>query len=234
MSSSGEQETRAPTQSDLVRRVIEAARGGIHTVTLATIVSYDATKNPPRAIISLIPCSRSRDEDNVVSCHRVDPIANCPVLWPGAGDLFALTFPLVVGDTVAVLVAERSIAEWLQTGASQTEPRDPRRFDYSDAIVLPGMLHVAGAATADMHDAAAAVLFGAEWKLGSAAATKAVALAPEVAADLGTLKSAIDAGAAAAIVAGGDAAHWGAFTVGLAAGLVGWPAAVGATKVKAE
>ena len=231
--SSGSLPTTEPRDGDVYRALARAVAGGIHTTTIGTIVSYDATQSPPRATVRLIPCSRRGGSDGVDVCFRVPNLTGCPVMFPGAGSAYAITWPLTAGDTVAVLVAERSIAEWLETGSDTTEPADPRRHDYSDAFILPGMLHVSATATADMHDPAALVAFAASIKLGSAAASQAVALQPEVTTDLSTLESAILAASTAA-GAIGDAAQWAAFSAALSAALTAWPAAAGATKVEAE
>ena len=229
----GSAPTTEPRDGDVYRALARAVAGGIHTMSVGTVVSYDAAQSPPRATVRLIPCNRRMGSDGADECFRVPPLTGCPVMFPGAGSAYALTWPLAAGDTVAVLIAERSIAEWLETGGTATEPADPRRHDYSDAFILPGALHVAATATADMHDPAALVAFAASIKLGSAAASSAVALQPEVTTDLSTLESAI---VAAATAAGsiGDVAQWSAFSSTLSAALTGWPAAAGATKVEAE
>ena len=231
--SSGSLPTTEPRDGDVYRALARAVAGGIHTTTIATVVSYDATSSPPRATVRLIPCSRRSGSDGVDVCFRVPNLAGCPVVFPGAGAGIAITWPLAVGDTVAVLVAERSIAEWLETGSDTTEPADPRRHDYSDAFILPGMLHVSATATPDMHDPAALVAFASSIKLGSAAASQAVALQPEVTTDLNTIAAALQSAATAA-GAIGDVAQWSAFAATLAAALAAWPAAAGATKVEAE
>jgi hypothetical protein len=225
--------TTEPRDGDVYRALARAVAGGIHTMSVATVVSYDATSSPPRATVRLIPCNRRMGEGGVDECFRVPPLTGCPVIFPGAGAGIAITWPLAAGDTVAVLVAERSIAEWLETGGDATEPSDPRRHDYSDAFILPGALHVAATAPADMHDPAALVAFASSIKLGSAAAASAVALQPEVTTDLETLEAAVLAGSTAA-GAIGDVAQWSAFSAAFSAALTAWPAAAGAAKVQAE
>lgn len=231
--SSGALPTTEPRDGDVYRALARAVAGGIHTMTIATVVDYDATTSPPRATVRLIPCNRRMTQTGGDECFRVPPLTRCPVVFPGAGSTYALTWPLAAGDTVAVLIAERSVAEWLETGATATEPSDPRRHDYSDAFILPGALHVAAGATSGMHDPAALVAFAPSVKLGSASASSAVALQPEVATDLDTLATALQ-NAATAAGAIGDPGQWSAFATTLAAALAAWPAAAGATKVEAE
>lgn len=64
------------------------------------------------------------------------PLANRPVLWAAAG-MFGIDGELGAGDDVVLLVSNRSIAEWMAQSSPDITPADLRRFDLSDALVLP-------------------------------------------------------------------------------------------------
>jgi hypothetical protein len=54
-----------------------------------------------------------------------------------AGDAF-ISLPLKRGDYVGLLFSERSLDIWLATGGT-VDPKDPRKFDISDAVAYPGI-----------------------------------------------------------------------------------------------
>jgi hypothetical protein len=66
-------------------------------------------------------------------------IVEVPVVWPRAQNgAVGMTMPLRPGDGVALHFAQRSLEGWL-SGQSDTVPDDPRRFDLSDAVAVPGL-----------------------------------------------------------------------------------------------
>jgi hypothetical protein len=68
------------------------------------------------------------------------------VRFPGGdGDRFSMSWPLAEGDTVKLVVADRSIDEWLTEGGEDVTPSDLRKHDFSDAIVEPGLRSFADA-----------------------------------------------------------------------------------------
>lgn len=123
---------------DVVDAIIEIVRGEIaviRSVTPARVVSYDPVTE--RATVQ--PTLRGRyvdqDQEQLVT-YLPAPIAARPVLWMSAGEL-GMTGELVKDQEVTLLISDRSIAEWLQTGGADVTPADLRRFDLSDAMVLP-------------------------------------------------------------------------------------------------
>lgn len=49
-----------------------------------------------------------------------------------------MTFPLKRGDTGFIIFSQRSMERWLASG-EDVEPGDPRKFDLTDAIFIPGI-----------------------------------------------------------------------------------------------
>jgi hypothetical protein len=68
-------------------------------------------------------------------------INNVPVIWPRTS-LGSISFPLTHGDGVLLIFSERSLDEWLSNGGALA-PNDPRQFDLSDAIAIPGLFSFA-------------------------------------------------------------------------------------------
>ena len=63
-------------------------------------------------------------------------IAGIPVAFPsGDGGSASVTFPIKVGDGVLLSFSSRQIDDWMTGGDSQ----DPRRFDLTDAMAIPGL-----------------------------------------------------------------------------------------------
>lgn len=67
------------------------------------------------------------------------PLINAvPVVFPsGGGGQTSFTFPLVKGDPVMLVFAQRSLEVWKSKGGV-VNPGDPRRFNLSDAVAYPG------------------------------------------------------------------------------------------------
>lgn len=137
--------SQSPDISDVIREYVKAGCARIHTALPAVVVTYDATTQ--KATVQ--PVIRPRIDDPNLDVERVTltpipPIPNVPVLWRSGGGpaaastRWAHTAGLLPGDPVTLLIAERSTDEWRTTGAIDNLPLDARRFDLSDAIVIPG------------------------------------------------------------------------------------------------
>jgi len=64
-------------------------------------------------------------------------LTNVPIVFPRT-KTSGITFPINRGDGVLLLFSERALERWYSTG-KDSEPGDPRRFDLSDAIAVPGL-----------------------------------------------------------------------------------------------
>jgi hypothetical protein len=112
--------------------------GKLNVSLPATILSYNATNQT--ATVQIVPAARRHDpETNAWVPEPFPPIANVPVVFPsGSGGAYTITWPLLPGDPVLLVVCDRSTDEWRATGAPQTVPQDVRRLDLTDAVALPG------------------------------------------------------------------------------------------------
>jgi len=63
-------------------------------------------------------------------------LIHCPVVFPSGGG-FTLTFPLVVGDEVLIVFANRCIDAWHEHGGVQPQ-MELRLHDINDGFALPG------------------------------------------------------------------------------------------------
>ena len=64
-------------------------------------------------------------------------ITEVPVQFPRSKNA-GMTFPLERGDLCIIIFCQRSMERWLASG-EDVEPGDPRKFDLTDAIVIPGI-----------------------------------------------------------------------------------------------
>lgn len=218
--------TDQPSETDTIREIVRSEIARLHTSIPAVVLSYDRTTQ--RATVQpVVRFSRRDAETGERVTYQAPPIANCPVAWPSSGSA-SLTWDLANGDPCVLVFSERSLDEWLTTGEIDNEPADPRRHHLSDAVVFPGARSFADALPAAAYAAGATVLRGADIRLGSSAASDAVALSSLVSGALSTLKTAITA---TVVVAGDGGAS---FKATLLAALSSWPPSLGASKVKAE
>jgi hypothetical protein len=153
----------------------------IHVSLPGIVTEYDSTTQV--ATVQLAIQLKGQDGEY----ESLPPIAEVPVLWPGAAAGF-LHVPLVAGDAVLVVFSEEDYSGWYETG-SVSAPVVQARHDLH-AVAIPGLRrrgqgfsatggHVTVASTGNLH-------------LGSDAATAAVALAPAVTSQLADLKTAIN------------------------------------------
>jgi len=213
-----------PSQAEVLQQTARAAAGAVKVALPAHVVAYD--RDEQRATIQIAIAYRVVDDRAQETFRTRPPVPRVPVVWVGA------TWDLAAGDSGMVVFADRSIDEWLETGEQSVEPQDARRFDITDAIFIPGLRPFADPLPAAAVAAGAVVLWDrgtSDLRLGSSAATSPVALGDEVDDRLTALANAItswtpvpnDGGAALK-------------TILAALITAGWPASVGATKVKAE
>lgn len=178
--------TAKPSSSDLLAMAGQAALGKVNVALPASVLSYD--RDTQKAVVQVAVCYRVRDADGTESQRCRPPAANVPVLWLG------VSWDLEAGDTGLVVVCDRAINVWKSTGNSATEPADPRRFDISDAVFLPGLRSFADPLPAEAVEEGAVVLWDrgtGDLRLGSAAATDPVALSSLVAGELAAIAAAI-------------------------------------------
>lgn len=117
--------------SQILKQAIQYNLLGIHTALPGQIESYDYSQQKA----DVKPLIKRNYKDGEVTALPV--ITSVPVIWPRAGNA-SLTFPLNKGDGVLLVFSERSMDTWLSIG-SDAVPGDPRKFDLSDAIAIPGL-----------------------------------------------------------------------------------------------
>lgn len=133
-------DNETPTLEQVLQRAIERRLSEMHTAIPARIESFDGTK------ASVQPLLKRKLLDGTLIDLPI--VTNVPILWQRTGKAF-ITFPIKAGDTGTLLVAERSIDTWLVAGGL-VSPEDPRKFNLSDGMFLPGLYPNNDAPTVDL------------------------------------------------------------------------------------
>lgn len=181
-----------PSLVDVVQAALAAGLGPVRVAIPAVVVDYDSARQTVTA--QVVIRSRYLDADGAAVAYRPRPLAGVPVVFPSGGGA-SVTWPLVAGDPLVLIVCDRAIDGWKANGGGDQTPIDPRRFDLSDAVALPGGHAPADPLAAGAVDEGAIVLTpptGGVVKLGGAAASAWVALADLVDARLSALKTYLD------------------------------------------
>lgn len=118
------------TPNDIINNSIWSVLNNVHTALPGIIKSYDPATN----IASVQPALNKAFKSGEMPMPILN---NVPVMFPG-GAAFNITFPVNEGDYVLLIFIERSIDLWKAVGG-QVTPKDPRKFDLSDAIAIPGL-----------------------------------------------------------------------------------------------
>lgn len=125
-----------PDMADVVGMAAKGEVAKVNVAVPAFITAYDETLQ--QATVQPIVRWRYKDVDGDTETELPAPIAAVPVLFPQANGL-AITFPVVAGDWVLLVVCDRSIDEWESTGAQDNTPQSARRHNMADAIAIPGV-----------------------------------------------------------------------------------------------
>lgn len=120
-----------PSFNDVLRDMIDSRIAEVHVAMPARVESYD----PATQKASVAPLLKKKLRNGKEFSLGV--IDGVPVIMPrsAAG---SLTFPIASGDTVLLVFVERAMDTWLSLGGEQV-PGDPRKFDLSDAVAIPGL-----------------------------------------------------------------------------------------------
>lgn len=118
--------------SEPIRNALRDFSSRTHVCLPARVEKYDHTQQR----VEVKPLLRRAYADGEVEGMPV--VVNVPLIWPRSGGA-QMTFPVKKGDTVMIVMADRSLDRWLSQGGEVT-PDDRRQHDLSDAIAVPGLV----------------------------------------------------------------------------------------------
>ncbi len=120
----------APTFEQSLEDAVERRLQDLHTCMPGKVVRV----NVELGQCDVQPVLRRRYVEGTLV--DIPVITNVPIANYRAGTAF-ISLPVKVGDLVELRFCERSMDIWLSKGGS-VDPKDPRKFDLSDAIAYPG------------------------------------------------------------------------------------------------
>jgi hypothetical protein len=110
---------------------LETALSEINTSVPGTIISYDPATN--RAVVKPDLPKRLANDESL----DAPQIVEVPLLWTASGGgASTFTMPIKPGDGVMLTFQQRSLEGWLS--GNKEMPDDPRQFDLSDCVAIPG------------------------------------------------------------------------------------------------
>lgn len=124
-------ENENPTLYDALEKFVNSRLASIHTSIPAKILSFDSAKK----VCSVKPLLKKELQSGDFVEYPV--IDNVPVMFFQTANAI-ISVPIKVDDTVLLIFTERSIDDW-KTQGGIVEPEDPRKFDISDAVAIPGL-----------------------------------------------------------------------------------------------
>ena len=119
------------TLAEALRKSFESQLSELHICLPGKILTYDYTTQ--KATVKPLLKRRLGDE----TLQTLPTIVSVPVIWPRSGGA-QLVFPVSEDDGVLLLFSERALETWLTLGGD-ADPADPRMFDLTDAIAIPGL-----------------------------------------------------------------------------------------------
>lgn len=126
-----------PTQTDVIRALIEQHSLDLHVARPGRVQSYDATTQTA----DVVPLIRHQvpQPDGTYTYEELPVIPSVPVVFPRAGSWF-LAFSIRPGDTVQLLMNDCAIGHWRTGDGSVANPQDLRRHHIAHAVAIPGLL----------------------------------------------------------------------------------------------
>ena len=120
---------------ELVSEAAKAEVARVHTSIPGWIIAYDSATQTADVQPGVLGMRKT--EEGEIETYRLPQVTAAPVAWSGTLSGYRITWPLERGDECVLMVMERSIEQWRRTGERNSEPIDYRRFDLSDAVVVP-------------------------------------------------------------------------------------------------
>lgn len=125
------------TWAEAIRLAVRSQLNIVHTAFPGIIVEYDfaTQKAVVQPALRKVYLKEGTPESPAVQDM---PILNSvPVIFPRSGST-GISFPINAGDSCLIVISERAIDNWVNEGG-QVTPNDPRQFNLSDAVCIPGL-----------------------------------------------------------------------------------------------
>lgn len=121
---------------EMLRVALDGFKAGIWTSVPGIVQKYD--DNQITVDVQPVYKIPVRDVNGNITQTVMPLLMDCPVMFPRGGG-FTLTFPIKKGDECLVVIADRCIDFWWQSGGIQPT-RDLRMHDLSDGFAFMGCM----------------------------------------------------------------------------------------------
>lgn len=129
--SEGKEPGRTPLHTAIVKAIADRLQD-IYTAMPGALEAYDWQTGKARVKPQI-----QEIQDSNGKYKPLPVIAGVPVVFPG-GAAASLTMPLAAGDTGLLIFTKHAMEVWLARGGD-VAPGDPRQFDLTDAVFVPGL-----------------------------------------------------------------------------------------------
>jgi hypothetical protein len=119
-----------PSLAKLLQSAIDARLCDLNVSLPGEVISYDRAKQTAKIQPQI---KRKYSDGRTVNLPIIN---NVPIVFPRSGKRF-VHFDLEAGDNVTLLFSQRSLDQWKLKGGI-VEANDPRKFNLSDAVAIPG------------------------------------------------------------------------------------------------
>lgn len=131
-------DNRTQSESDALKTMIKRMGAGMRMAIPAKVTSFDVITQ----MVTAVPVIRKiQTIDGVKKTIEMPPVINVPMVFPhGQTAGFALTVPILPGDTVLLIIADRSIDKWVEFSGIQdpVESVESRAHDITDSLAIVG------------------------------------------------------------------------------------------------
>ena len=117
-----------------IRAALRQAVLGLRCAMPATVVSVDYGKMTLTAQPTIKGILMTKTG---AAAEALPVLQDVPIVWPSGGGV-TLTLPVAAGDECLLVIADRCIDAWWQSGGVQL-PMDSRAHDLSDAFAIVGV-----------------------------------------------------------------------------------------------
>lgn len=126
----------AGAMEEAIRTIVESEVAGLYTHVPFKVVSVDFSKKPPTLVAQPTIKARIRQPDGTQAWVALPQVPDVPIHFQGGGGV-SVTFPVKAGDEGLLMISNRSIDAFHQSGGEQQQ-MELRPHDLSNAYALVG------------------------------------------------------------------------------------------------
>jgi len=138
---------QTPAIEEVLDEAIEARLESVQTAMPGRVVSF----NGDNCTASVQPTIKQvhRREDGTEVASTLPVIPNVPVIFPGSGSGYAITFPIKKGDSVLLVFSSSNLDTWKFSGNKLIAPKNFKPHQLGNAIAIPGLRTLVAAESAE-------------------------------------------------------------------------------------